>query len=63
MDHLLAIVPSVLALGLFIVIIRLMINADRLEREADEKMAAREADKNTKLGTNSPHEAPTTMEG
>lgn len=37
MDHILAIVPSILALLLFIFVMRLIINGDRMEREAEEK--------------------------
>ena len=43
MDNLLAILPSILALGAFIWIIRLILHADRLERRAEQEFEARES--------------------
>jgi len=47
-DNLLAIIPSILALAGFMAIIRLVVRADRLERQAEAKLdrqAAEEAEK------------------
>ncbi|MDO5724075.1 MAG: hypothetical protein Q4P33_06735 [Flaviflexus sp.] len=40
MNHFLAIVPSILALIAFVLVIRLMVNSDRIERRAEAKFDA-----------------------
>ncbi|MEZ7898843.1 MAG: hypothetical protein QMB98_08530 [Flaviflexus sp.] len=43
MENLLAILPSILALGAFAAIMRLIINSDRLERKAEAELDAKDA--------------------
>lgn len=45
MDQLLAIVPSILGLGLFAFVIRIIFNADKLERDAEAKYDAEQVRK------------------
>lgn len=43
MENLLAVLPSVLALGAFAAVMKLILNSDRLERKAEAELDAKEA--------------------
>ncbi|WP_187117615.1 hypothetical protein [Flaviflexus massiliensis] len=43
MENLLAVLPSILALGAFAAVMRLIMNSDRLERKAEAELDAQEA--------------------
>lgn len=42
MEYLLAVLPSVLALGAFAAVMKLILNSDRLERKAEAELDAQE---------------------
>ena len=42
MENLLAVLPSILALGAFAAVMKLIMNSDRLERNAEAELDARE---------------------
>ncbi len=44
-ENLLAVLPSILALGAFVAVIKLVMNSDRLERKAEAELDAQEAEK------------------
>ncbi|MBM9432384.1 hypothetical protein [Flaviflexus equikiangi] len=45
MENLLAVLPSILALGAFVAVMKLVMNSDRLERKAEAELDAQEAAK------------------